>query len=80
MGSSNTALNDGEDDDSATKSDNTATKTDSDSDSETETDEEIRNRYDTGPFREGEKVLAYHSLRIYESKVTKKKTSFPFPF
>ncbi|XWS25559.1 hypothetical protein CRYUN_Cryun27aG0078500 [Craigia yunnanensis] len=68
MGSSNTALNDG-DDESATESDNTATKTDSDSDSETETDEEIRNRYDTGPFREGEKVLAYHNLRIYVAKV-----------
>ncbi|EOY15820.1 MRG family protein, putative isoform 4 [Theobroma cacao] len=72
MGSSNTALND--DDDSATESDNdTATKTDSDSDtdSETETDEEFRKRYDTGPFREGEKVLAFHNLRIYEAKVLK---------
>ncbi|XP_022768704.1 protein MRG2-like isoform X2 [Durio zibethinus] len=68
MGSSYTALND--DDDSATESDdNTATKIDSDSDSETETDEEIRNRYDTGPFREGERVLAYHSKCIYEAKV-----------
>ena len=72
MGSSNTALND---DDSATESDDKTY-----SDSETETDEEFRYRYDTSPFREGEKVLAYHSLRIYESKVTKKKTSFPFPF
>lgn len=71
MGSSNTALNheDDEVDDSATESDNTATKSVSDSDSETETDEDIRNRYDTGPFREGEKVFAFHHLRFYEAKI-----------
>ncbi|XVE70151.1 hypothetical protein DITRI_Ditri10aG0048800 [Diplodiscus trichospermus] len=70
MGSPNAALNvDGDEDESATVSDSTATKTDSDSDSETETDEEIRNRYDTGPFREGEKVLAYHKQCIYVAKV-----------
>ncbi|XVF36353.1 hypothetical protein REPUB_Repub19eG0051300 [Reevesia pubescens] len=53
MGSSSTALNNSNDDD----------------DSETETDEEIRNRYDTGPFRDGEIVLAYHNGQIYEAKI-----------
>ncbi|XVF64128.1 hypothetical protein PTKIN_Ptkin09bG0142600 [Pterospermum kingtungense] len=70
MGSSNTASTYDDDvDDSATESDKTVTKTDSDSDSETETDEEIRNRYDTGPFRVGEKVFAYHHHRYYEAKI-----------
>ncbi|KAL7245317.1 hypothetical protein ACSBR2_000608 [Camellia fascicularis] len=63
MGSSNAGVTD----DSATISDG----------STTETDIDIRDSVDSlpspdsSPFSEGEKVLAYHKLKIYEAKVQK---------
>ncbi|OWM70838.1 hypothetical protein CDL15_Pgr014511 [Punica granatum] len=58
----------GADDDSANESNGTATTM---SGSDTERDDESPPDLASSPFKEGEKVLAFHSCHIYEAKVKK---------
>lgn len=62
MGSSKTGATDS----SATESDITKTETDMEIDGD---DGDCPPDTDSCPFSEGEKVLAFHSVRIYEAKV-----------
>ena len=53
---------------SATETDGDTTETDIDVDADSDTDD-YPPLSDSCPFSEGEKVLAYHNLRIYPAKV-----------
>jgi hypothetical protein len=67
MGSSKTGVTDS----SATESDGAVTKTDSDVDidDDGDCDFDCPPNTDSCPFLEGEKVLAFHNLCVYEAKV-----------
>ncbi|KAE8100117.1 hypothetical protein FH972_018044 [Carpinus fangiana] len=67
MGSSKTGVTDS----SATESDGAITKTDSDMDIDDDGDRDYPPNTDSCPFSEGEKVLAFHNLCVYEAKVRK---------
>ncbi|XP_062158987.1 protein MRG1-like isoform X2 [Alnus glutinosa] len=69
MGSSKTGVTDS----SATESDGAVTKTDSDVDidDDGDCDFDYPPNTDSCPFLEGEKVLAFHNLCVYEAKVRK---------
>lgn len=67
MGNSKTEVTDS----SATESDGEITKTDSEMDIADDGDCDGPTNTDSCPFFEGEKVLAFHSVRIYEAKVRK---------